>query len=396
MGWFLMRHRLINLNEDLKKIWDYGYEVEIKDGYLLIHHIPYLNSEIKIKYGTIVSTLSVSGDKTNIPDTHVVYFIGEYPCNKNGTPIRQIQHSSSNQNLSREIIINHSFSNKPSSGYKDYFEKMNQYIDIISGPAKSLDQSVTGRTYKIIEPESDESVFNYLDTNSTRAEIYSLSSKFEDQKVAIIGLGGTGSYVLDLIAKTPLKEIHLYDGDIFVQHNAFRAPGAPEIGKLRDRSKKTEYLKEIYSNMHRKIISHGEYINDSNLTELEQMDFIFLCIDNSKPKKSIIEYIYKSGIQFVDVGMGVDKVNEQIIGILRVTSCTENKSDHLNRRISFSDGQKDEYSKNIQIADLNALNATLAVIKWKKICGFYQDLERENFSTYSINVNQLLNDDNEL
>ena len=48
---------------------------------------------------------------------------------------------------------------------------------------------------------------------------------------------------------------------------------------------------------------------------------------------------------------------------------------------------------SIQIADLNALNAALAVVKWKKVCGFYHDAVQEHFSTYTINVNMLTNDD---
>ena len=48
---------------------------------------------------------------------------------------------------------------------------------------------------------------------------------------------------------------------------------------------------------------------------------------------------------------------------------------------------------NVQIADLNSLNATLAVIKWKKLCGVYQDLEGEHHSTYSTNVNALTSDE---
>ena len=50
--------------------------------------------------------------------------------------------------------------------------------------------------------------------------------------------------------------IHLFDGDTFLQHNAFRSPGAADIDKLRERVKKTDYFKDIYTNMHRKIISH--------------------------------------------------------------------------------------------------------------------------------------------
>jgi len=49
--------------------------------------------------------------------------------------------------------------------------------------------------------------------------------------------------------------------------------------------------------------------------------------------------------------------------------------------------------KNIQIADLNMLNAAFAVIKWKKLLGFYKDLENEHFSTYTVDGNLLVNED---
>jgi hypothetical protein len=52
-----------------------------------------------------------------------------------------------------------------------------------------------------------------------------------------------------------------------------------------------------------------------------------------------------------------------------------------------------DYDKNIQIADLNAFNAVLAVIKWKKLFGFYADQEKEFFSTYTIDCNMLISED---
>jgi hypothetical protein len=52
-----------------------------------------------------------------------------------------------------------------------------------------------------------------------------------------------------------------------------------------------------------------------------------------------------------------------------------------------------EYDKNIQIADMNALNAALAVMKWKKLFGFYADNEREHYSTYTIDTNLLTSDE---
>jgi hypothetical protein len=63
-------------------------------------------------------------------------------------------------------------------------------------------------------------------------------------------------------------------------------------------------------------------------------------------------------------------------------------------RIPFGDGDAgNQYDKNIQIADLNALNAALAVIKWKKLFGFYADHEEEFFSTYTIDCNMLTSED---
>ena len=63
---------------------------------------------------------------------------------------------------------------------------------------------------------------------------------------------------------------------------------------------------------------------------------------------------------------------------------------HVPARVPFDEGAADEYRTNIQIADLNMLNAALAVIKWKKLCGVYDDLEKEHRSTYTIDVSMLL------
>lgn len=39
------------------------------------------------------------------------------------------------------------------------------------------------------------------------------------------------------------------------------------------------------------------------------------------------------------------------------------------------------------------MNATLAVIRWKKLTEFCLSLEREHFSVYEIDGNNLLNED---
>src|SRR5258707_11145027 len=109
---------------------------------------------------------------------------------------------------------------------------MTTYAAILAGPAEVLKPGVSPRTFRTPE-EEEESVFNYTETASDRVGIGALTELLAKDKVAIIGLGGTGSYILDLVAKTPVREIRIFDADEFLQHNAFRAPGAASIEDLR-------------------------------------------------------------------------------------------------------------------------------------------------------------------
>jgi hypothetical protein len=96
--------------------------------------------------------------------------------------------------------------------------------------------------------------------------------------------------------------------------------------------------------------------------------------------------------------MGLDEHDATIGGIVRVTTSTPALRQHVwdNQRISFEnpdDDEANEYARNIQLADLNSLNACLAVIRWKKLFGFYRDLEGEHNTLYTIDGNHLLNED---
>lgn len=391
-----MSQQLINHSPDLKLLRDEGYDIEIRGSYLLVKHVPYVNSTKEVKFGMLVSELCLAGDVTIKPMNHVTYFDGDYPCNKDGSEIAKIRNQNQRQELDRELVVNYSFSSKPLGGYKDYYDKMTTYVAIISSPAQSLDPNATAMTFPAIESKEEESVFNYIDTASSRAEITLVTKKLELGAIGIMGLGGTGSYVLDLVAKTPVREIRLFDGDKFSQHNAFRSPGAPSIDELKSEPQKVNYFKDIYSKMHRNIVANNCFIDAANVGQLEGLDFVFLCLDGSEVKRLVVEKMEAIGIPFIDVGMGIELVDNALVGILRVTTSTAVKRDHVRKkqRIIFSDnvGNK-EYSRNIQIADLNALNAAFAVIKWKKLFGFYKDFDNEHFSAYTIDGNMLTNED---
>lgn len=389
-----MSQDLINLNSDLCQLRREGYEVFIKEGHLLVSSIPYVTASREVKRGTLVSTLDLSGDKTIKPTTHVAFFIGAQPCFKDGTCIDSIIHSGSRQKLSQTLEVDRSFSNKFPGGYANYYQKMTRYISIISAPAASLQPGITAKTFVEIEKSNDDSIFAYGDTNSTKANIRAVSDKLAKQRIGIIGVGGTGSYLLDLISKTPVQEIHLFDGDYFYQNNAFRSPGAASKAELEVPLMKVEYHKRRYSIMHLGIKAVPQYISQANVTLLTGLGFVFLCLDKGTAKTAIVEYLELNKIPFIDVGIGVQKINDALIGTARVTASTEDDRKTFYKHVSLANDDEDDlYSSNIQIADLNMLNAALAVIKWKKILGFYCDQSHEVNSVYTLTFNNLTNEE---
>jgi len=392
-----MLQQLINHSPDIKKLNDEGYDIQIEGAFLCVNHIPYLNAGKEVKFGSMVMVLTLAApNKTAAPQDHTVYFIGEKPCDTQGLPLNSIINNSSSQQLTPSIRIDHYFSSKPIGGkYSDFYEKIRTYCEIVSCHARIIDSNVTYRPNRPLMQIEQNQVFQYPDTNSARAGIESLNQCFYSQKIAIVGLGGTGSYLLDLISKTPVKEIHLFDGDAFLLHNAFRSPGAVDSNLIQAQSNfsKVNYYQQIYSKMHKGIIVHEHFIDNSNTPLLKGLDFIFICVDNNQARQIILKEISAYNIQFIDVGMGINRVDDSLIATLRITVGSSNKNDHLGQRIGKEDIEINEYAPNIQIADLNCLNAALAVIKWKKMLGFYQDLKKEHNTLYFVNTSKLINDD---
>lgn len=385
---------LISRSPDLLRLQDEGYEIEVEGGYLLVHNVPYVNARLEVRRGTLASVLPDAGGRAGPPVDHTVLFAGDFPCHASGAEIEALRHGIPQEILKPGLQARFSFSNKAESPDQDFYSKMTRYIRIISDPAKAIDDTATAATFRVTAPDQ-QSPLQYADTASSRAGIRAMTQKLAGLKIAIIGLGGTGSYVLDYVAKTLVAAIHLIDADRFLQHNAFRAPGAASVDMLQPQPFKVDYFAQIYTRVHGSIIPHAVYLSAENLGLLDGMDFVFLCIDRGSAKRPIIEWLQERGASFVDVGMGIerDDAAASLFGILRVTASVPEKRDQITRRVTFDDDGNDEYARNIQIAELNAMNAALAVIRWKKLYGVYADTQREMNTTYVLRTNALVSDE---
>jgi len=321
-----------------------------------MHDVPYVNEKREVKRGILMAALDLTNDVAQPPKDHQAKWAGDCPCNEDGSIMQGLGPSQAPTVISgHQVTWNFSCKPKPADKYDDFHQKMSHYAIKISGPARAIDPTVTAQTFKPRQPDP----------------------------------------VLDFVAKTPVKEIHLFDGDTFDQHNAFRAPGAASGEELEQRLSKVAFHARTYGKMRRGIVVRPNSMRPDTLHELEGLDFVFLCIEG-KGKRPIVEKLESLGIPFVDVGMGIAINGDCLRGQIRTTTSTPAKRKHVyeKNRIAFTTADEvNEYDKNIQVAELNALNAALAVIKWKKLFGFYADDATEHFSVFVIAGNEMINED---
>jgi hypothetical protein len=400
MGRTSLSRLVIDRSPDLARLREDGYEIQVHPAnYVVVRNVPYVNAQGAVAYGELFVPIAEIGDNgVGRPPNHQAYFRGTFPHKKAGEPLTVIgQNQPAEHNLADGIQAQFYFSYKSDkigtdARYADYHAHVTEYVEIMWRYARRIDDTVTPLTGRVDDYGEEPSVFAYRDTASTRAEIVPITAKLEGHTVAIVGLGGTGSYILDFLAKAPLKEIRLFDGDRFSQHNAFRAPGAaskedvfaqPPIAKV-------DYLKRIYSELHLNISAYPYYVTDVG-AELAGADFIFLCIDKPSAKMPIIEKLIELDKPFIDVGMGVIQAEGTLGGSLRSTFSAP---EHRTHRYAIPTADvDDEYRTNIQIVELNALNAAYAVVRWKKHLGFYRSHKLEFSSKYTIDLNRIDNAD---
>lgn len=140
-----MQQQLINHSPDLKKLQDQGYDILTDGGYLLTRHVPYLDANLTVKYGTLVCLLTlVTPTRAGSPQDHTIYFCGEVPCDAQGIALHAVINESRSQQLTPDIAIDHYFSSKPPSGnYPNFYDKVSTYAKILGSQAQAIDPSAT-------------------------------------------------------------------------------------------------------------------------------------------------------------------------------------------------------------------------------------------------------------
>ena len=370
-----MFQKLVNHNDDLRRLVEKGYAVAFDTNHLVVRDIPYLDSENKLQVGAIVAKLEFIDQERVTQTDHQVFFAGSVPCGLDRKSILNLGGGPTQLTLSeasKDVVVERSFSNKPKNTGKflDFFDKTESYVAIISGPAIEL-HGANPYTFRVVEDVASDSVFKFHDTLTSRAEITDLAAKFKDDVIAVIGLGGTGAHVLDFVVKTPVREIRAFDLDLFRVHNAFRSPGRLEQTELGQ--SKAEVYRRRYDNFRKGLSATATFIDASCPDDLDDVTFAFVCVDKGSSRAGIFDLLISKGIPFIDVGMGLNRTRGPLNGMLRTTYYSAEHSQKVRAKglAPMVDSSDDLYQTNIQISELNALNACLAVIRFKQLRGFY-------------------------
>lgn len=373
-----MFQKLVSHNDDLRRLVEKGYAVGFDSNYLVIRDIPYLGADLSLQIGAIVVKFDLVDQERVAQTDHTILFAGSAPHGLDGKPIPNLGGGPTTLHLSdacKDVVVQRSFSNKPKSTGKfaDFFEKVESYVGIISGPAIELQKDkATPYTCRVVTDVKSDSVFMFADTLTSRAEIGDLSAKLKDDVVAVIGVGGTGAYLLDFLVKMPVREIRVFDLDSFQVHNAFRSPGRldpSELGKP-----KAEVYHARYENFRKGLSVARKVIDASSSDDLNGVTFAFVCVDKGASRAGVFDLLISKRIPFIDVGMGLSrKQNGTLNGMLRTTYYSAEHAQKVREKglAELADTPDNLYRTNIQISELNALNASLAIIKFKQLRGFY-------------------------
>jgi hypothetical protein len=378
---------LASRNPFIRDLDELGYNVHFVGGYLVIYGLPYLDKDKALKHADWVSPVDLNAAGVIDPPTsHQAWWNGERPHNQAGEALK-IGFADNKIEVSPGFVAMYSFSlklhdeNGQNRPYGSFEEKVQTYLEKITAPAMAMYPEATPLAGIKIKAEAQGSPLRFPDTASARYHMNDVSSLLRGKKVAIIGLGGTGGYILDFIARTHLERIALFDDDKVHLQTIFRMPGfiPGAIGMA-----KVEALAQHYGQWTSSLEPVNERMTEANIERLHGFDFVFVSVDDGPARRFIVDWLSSKGIAFVDCGMGLNRSVVGLNGMVRITGVDRAAYErNLNTAyLPTGDAKEDEYRREAQIAELNALNAAFAVIRFKQHLQLFDRLDEASWYTF--------------
>ena len=216
-------------------------------------------------------------------------------------------------------------------------------------------------------------------------------SLLEALKIAIVGIGGTGTPLTVQLSRIGVKQLTLIDRDVIDATNIPRVYGSTEsdIGKP-----KTEVLKKhVQSYSDCVIDTHNiDIAKEEDLSFLLNSDVIFSCTDNLTSRSILNEISNQYHIPLIDIGcrihMSENKIEQAIVKVQLVTPehaclwCSGTLDGKIIMQESLSQKEKiklenegyyDNLEKQPSIISMTTMGASMAINKLLAILGVFKE-----------------------
>ena len=369
-----------NHESQLADVLQAGFDCFVADDALRVGPVPCRLAGGSVSSGHLICHLHRSGEDIALPSDHTASWIGEdVPHSSDGRPMETLIVDRSAVTWSTGETSICTMSRLGAEPYASYGQKMLVYARIIAREAHS--------EWRIIQSSgalevSDTSRMADRESGLNRVRIGHLSPLLDAENVAVVGAGGTGGHIVDLISKLNIRQLDIYDPDRVSVHTQLRWPGTVEREFAEQNTNKAEYLALRYSRRaNRNIRGHNYAITENNLTLLNGKTMVFVAVDDGRSRHEILTGLARRGINFIDCGIDLGNDGGPLTASVRITRCQS--EDDCEKRIELASrapaskhsGGDDLYARNnIQTGEINSLNAALAVTAWKQGIGFYKDV----------------------
>jgi hypothetical protein len=380
---------LASRNPFVRDLHELGYDADFVGGYFVLYGLPYLDQTGALQHGDLFSPVNLGADYViEPPSSHQVWWRGGRPHAMGGAALG-ISPTIAAVQIVPGVVTDLAFSlkllddNHQRRNYVSFQEKIETYLDVIVGPAMAAHPSATPLQGIDRRAAEQGSPLRFPDTSSANYGINDIADRLRGKKVAIIGLGGTGSCILDFIVRTHLDSIMLFDDDKIHVHTLFRIPGA--IGRNAIGKSKVEALAQYYDAWHAGVTPVPERITADNVDRLRGLDFVFVSVDDGPARRFLVDWLTSAGIPCVDCGMGLNRsFGGALNGVVRITGVDRGTYDRTvyTPYLPTVNPKDAEYRRQAQIIELNALNAALAVVRFKQHLGLYERTDEAAWYTF--------------
>ena len=187
------------------------------------------------------------------------------------------------------------------------------------------------------------------------------------EKVGVIGLGGVGAWIADLVSKADVERVTAWDPDIVEARNVIRMPGgnaAEYLGKP-----KAKWFEETYSRMRKGVKGHHQAVRTTNIQEVaRQLTFAFIAVDDEHARKDISEGLNGMRIPFIDVGLSISREDVRLAVAMRATVGREDTRE-WKRAIPRTGSEGQQVYGRVELADTSALAAAFSIQIWRQMRG---------------------------